>query len=133
MEFTPSITTRNKSACFSIFSVLLHVLLLVSCNHRGNQHLISALELAGANRTELETVLSHYAADSKDSLKLRATEFLIANMPYHFSLEEYYLSPGGNKHRPDISLFDDAEGVSLYCDARISRCRHRYYSFIRRD
>ena len=110
---------------------IIFILLFYSCNV--DRDLKSALELAGANRTELETVLNHYATDSKDSLKLRAAEFLIANMPYHFSLEEYYLSPGGNKHRPDISLFDDAEGVSLYCDAQISRCRHRYYSFIRRD
>ncbi len=43
---------------------------------------ISALEHAGDHRTELETVLSHYASDD-DSLKLLASFYLIANMEGH--------------------------------------------------
>ncbi|MFV0588252.1 hypothetical protein [Bacteroides reticulotermitis] len=41
-----------------------------------------ALDYAGTNRAELEKVLAYYK-DPKDSLKLRAACFLIANMPYH--------------------------------------------------
>lgn len=41
-----------------------------------------ALEAAGENRPELERVLAHYQGDS---LKLRAAEFLIENMPWHFA------------------------------------------------
>ena len=46
-----------------------------------------ALKLAGDNRSELEYVLNYYA-DSEDSLKLRAAEYLISNMRDKYS--EYY-------------------------------------------
>lgn len=46
-----------------------------------------ALKLAGENRSELEYVLNYYA-DSEDSLKLRAAEYLISNMRDKYS--EYY-------------------------------------------
>ena len=42
----------------------------------------AALEAAGTNRPELEKVLAHYQGDS---LKLRAAEFLIENMPCHYA------------------------------------------------
>lgn len=42
-----------------------------------------ALALSGENRGELEKVLKHY---SNDSLKLIAAEFLIENMPGHYTL-----------------------------------------------
>jgi hypothetical protein len=44
-----------------------------------------ALRAAGDNRGELEKVLERYSADEADSLRLRATEFLIANMPGHYT------------------------------------------------
>jgi hypothetical protein len=47
----------------------------------------SVLFMADDNRTELEKVLKHYSRDPADSLKLRAAEFLIANMPGKYSLE----------------------------------------------
>ena len=51
-----------------------------------------ALIQAGKNRKELEKVLEYY---QNDSLKLRAAQFLIENMPYHYSyqgeeLKKYY-------------------------------------------
>lgn len=39
---------------------------------------------AGKNRKELEKVLEYY---QNDSLKLRAAQFLIENMPYHYSYQ----------------------------------------------
>lgn len=39
------------------------------------------LSLAGNNRGQLEQVLEHYSLKAEDSLKLRAAEFLIRNMP----------------------------------------------------
>jgi hypothetical protein len=42
---------------------------------------------AGDNRGQLEKVLNHYSSNPGDSLKLRAAEFLIVNMPGKFSLE----------------------------------------------
>jgi hypothetical protein len=47
------------------------------------------LQEAGSNRCELEKVLKHYSKNPADSLKLRAAEFLIANMSGRYS--EYYV------------------------------------------
>jgi hypothetical protein len=47
----------------------------------------AVLFMAGDNRAELEKVLKHYGHNPSDSLKLRAAEFLIANMPGKYSLE----------------------------------------------
>ena len=49
------------------------------------------MELAGSNRHELERVIAHYKADPADSLKLKAAEFLILNMPGKYS--ESYEAP----------------------------------------
>jgi hypothetical protein len=51
----------------------------------------AVLFMAGDNRTELEKVLKHYSRNPSDSLKLRAAEFLIVNMPGKYS--EYYDAP----------------------------------------
>jgi hypothetical protein len=45
------------------------------------------LFMAGDNRSELEKTLKHYSGNPADSLKLRAAEFLIVNMPGKYSLE----------------------------------------------
>jgi hypothetical protein len=47
----------------------------------------AVLFMAGDNRSELEKVLKHYSKNPVDSLKLRAAEFLIVNMPGKCSLE----------------------------------------------
>ena len=44
-----------------------------------------ALTSAGSNRPELETVLNHYQESDPNPDKLRAAEFLIENMPAHYS------------------------------------------------
>lgn len=49
------------------------------------------LQQAGSNRKELEKVLKHYSRCPADSLKLRAAEFLIENMPGKYS--KYYDAP----------------------------------------
>ena len=43
------------------------------------------LDSAGSNRSELETVLDHYRTRDNNPEKLRAAEFLIENMPAHYS------------------------------------------------
>lgn len=58
----------------------------LSCQTR-NEALETALQLAGENRSELEKVLDHYSLNPADSLKLQAAEFLIANMPGHYTLQ----------------------------------------------
>ena len=57
--------------------------LLAGCTSRSA--LENALNQAGSNRSELETVLSHYKSSDANPQKLRAAEFLIENMPAHYS------------------------------------------------
>jgi hypothetical protein len=51
-----------------------------SCQNKGG--ITEALSLAGKNEAELKKVLEHYASPA-DSLKLKAAQFLIVNMPGH--------------------------------------------------
>lgn len=57
--------------------------ILISCStpHQKKISLEQALSFAGENRIELEKVFEHY---KNDSLKLKAAEYLITNMPLHF-------------------------------------------------
>ena len=61
------------------------------CSHKKNSPLEEVLKLAGSNRHELERVIKHYRATPVDSLKLKAAEFLILNMPGKYS--ECYEAP----------------------------------------
>ena len=65
--------------------ILLCSLCVYSCIYKEDSfnQLENALCLAGENRIELEKVLNRYARNPGDSLKLRAAEFLIENMPGH--------------------------------------------------
>ncbi len=75
-------STFKASRLFSGLFVFL-VSLVVSCG-RYSPEVESALELAGENRAELEKVLNNYKRPG-DRQKRRAAEFLIANMPYHYT------------------------------------------------
>ena len=72
----------------NVFIVIIVLLFsFVGCNSRKEEkRLEMALELAGDNSSELRKVLEHYQTP-KDSLKLKAAEFLIFNMPYHSHTE----------------------------------------------
>lgn len=59
----------------------------LSCNSQ-RQKIEYALQEAGGNRHEIETVLQHYAKEEKDHLKLKAAQYLIQYMPYHYSYSE---------------------------------------------
>lgn len=64
--------------------ILLFLLLLISCQKESR--LDVALQLAGDNREELESVLAHYSSDISDSLKYQSAVYLIENMPGRESL-----------------------------------------------
>lgn len=64
----------------SIYLTML-VLMLFSCNE--NSKLDLAMTLAGENKNELQKVLNFYRTKPSDSLKYKASVFLIENMPYH--------------------------------------------------
>jgi len=74
--------------CIFIFSI--------SCTSRLDYSLQiqEALSEAGDNHGQLEEVLQHYGKNPADSLKLKAAQFLIANMPGKYS--EYYDTPWQN-------------------------------------
>ncbi len=69
---------------------------------QSSTELENALTLAGKNRAELELVLQHYR-EGDDPLKLKAAEFLIANMPGQgYGLLAYY-DRDGNEIPFDIA------------------------------
>jgi len=73
-----------------------------------------ALKLAGDNRAELEKVLAHYNQQSEDKLKLRSAYFLIANMPYHFSVHDAQLDSFKSylsQKEPYEGLLDDYKSI----------------------
>ncbi|MDR2911260.1 MAG: hypothetical protein LBV47_07870 [Bacteroidales bacterium] len=76
---------RQKNQITKYVFYLFAILLTVSCS-RYSSGLEWALKQAGDNRAELEKVLEHYCQTPEDSLKLKAAEFLITNMPYHYTL-----------------------------------------------
>jgi hypothetical protein len=60
--------------------------LLVVCSGCGQGDALDrALQSAGSNRSELVAVLEHYRSIDPNPDKLRAAEFLIENMPAHYS------------------------------------------------
>lgn len=82
------------------------ILGVISCSETSN--LDKALELAGDNRYELEKVLAYYSENDRDSLKYKATCFLIENMEgkcsrlYNFNEDAYEIFDKEkelNKHR----------------------------------
>lgn len=62
-----------------------------ACSYKKDNPMEEVLKLAGSNRHQLERVLKHYNTFPEDSLKLKAAEFLILNMPGKYS--EYYEAP----------------------------------------
>lgn len=78
-----------------IIGFLILFFTLLSCSE--NLELKKALQLSGENRFELERVLRHFLENPEDSLKLKAAEFLIANMPGHYSVVDPYILEYYNK------------------------------------
>lgn len=70
-----------------VYLLLLFVVAIGGCFDAPDK-LEYALYLAGDNRPELEKVLEHY---KDDSLKLKAAQFLIENMPAYYSYEGWQL------------------------------------------
>ena len=72
----------RKTICFAVVSATVFSTLSCSLSGPG---LEKALESAGGNRAELESVLAHYRTVDKNPEKYRAAAFLIENMPAHYS------------------------------------------------
>ncbi len=81
---TYSSSRHHNSTIHNIISLFVLTTTLYSCQDRGN-NLSLVLKTAGDNRLELETVLNHYRKEDCNPLKLRAAEYLIRNLPAHYS------------------------------------------------
>ena len=78
---------------FALSAFLLTAVITIGCSK--HSPVADVLDSAGSNRTELEAVLNHYRNVDNNPQKLRAAEFLIENMPAHYSyagtqIYEYY-------------------------------------------
>lgn len=67
----------------TLFLLCLTSVIAAGCSNLS--HLDYALDSAGSNRSELESVLDHYRSVDTNPQKLRAAEFLIENLPAHYS------------------------------------------------
>ena len=70
--------------------ILLWLVTAYSCSNYSSR-LKAVLDYSGTNRAELEKVLDHYSQDPADSLKLKASIFLIENMPGHYTFGGPYM------------------------------------------
>lgn len=96
------------------FFILFYLFLSCSTHKESGLSLEQGLSMAGENRKELEKVLEYY---KKDSFKLKAAQYLIVNMPFHFSRVEYFQSPDGKRYVPDVTAFPDNQAVKKNCDS----------------
>lgn len=96
-------TLKRENLCIRFFNpqyikamvrtlIAACAILLLTCCSRESASLRYALRQAGDNRSELESVLAHYADEPE---KLAAARYLIYNLPAHYSYEgdeinEYY-------------------------------------------
>ena len=71
----------------NLTAIILSVFLVTGCS-TDTQYLHYALKSAGNNKKELKTVLKHYRTVDCDPQKLHAAEYLIANMPAHYSYRD---------------------------------------------
>lgn len=90
------------------------LLFITTCSYNRNKQFESSPNTDNKNKEKLETILSHY---KNDVLKQKAACFLIENMSYHFSKEEYFISPNGEKYRPNINLFYGEKAIKTHCDS----------------
>lgn len=85
----------------------------------------AALEQAGPNRTELEQVMHYYSQSDADSLKLRAAQYLIANMPGHRCLH----GPAADSYYREIyPILYGSERDPQQIMARLNQVAARYPS-----
>ncbi len=69
------------------------------------------LEKAGKNRTELEKVIRHYSLSPTDSLKLKATYFLIGNMEEQFYSHYVIADTNGNDLHFNVLDYPDYKSM----------------------
>ena len=124
-------------------TALLHV---SSPGNDENRFLRYAIRMAGDNKSELKAVLHHYRTGDKDPEKLKSAEYLIANMPAHYSyadtsaINSYYRTaltilgtgPDPDWQRDTLRQISDCDYQSLsyntISDVRIMTADYLIYS-----
>ena len=76
---------KNHILLLIILTAISGCLNLISCRTDSDTMLRYALEQAGANSSELKSVLEHYRTVDDDPEKLAAARYLIENLPAHYS------------------------------------------------
>ena len=72
----------NKKMLGHFLFVCLLLFPFLSCTDHMQERVAVALNFSKDNKQELEKVLSYYKGQPS---KLKAAQFLIANMPYHYT------------------------------------------------
>jgi len=78
---------NSKRVTGGLFIVMNGILLIISACKQDSDKLEQAFNQADDNKEELQKVLDYYSQKPQDSLKLRASIFLIENMIGHFGYE----------------------------------------------
>jgi len=86
MEKQRNMNTLLKRSIYTLFATF--ILVAFSGCSKDDIYLYYALKAAGKNKSELKAVLKHYRSVDKDSQKLKAAKYLIANMPAHYSYRD---------------------------------------------
>lgn len=75
-----------KKSLVIIIIATTFIYLLLGCNNQIPTRVEKVIKLAGNNGKELKKVIQHYSSSVEDSLKLKATYFLIENMEEKYSI-----------------------------------------------
>lgn len=104
-----------------IYFYLIVIISLYSCSNANDRHLDFALKAGKENRDELQKILNIY---KENSLKSRSAKYLTSNMPYHYSLEEYFISSQDIKYYPDFDSIRSKISLKEYCDSLL-KCGYK--------
>ena len=103
-----------------VYSIVIVSTILSAMTAAGNldnpPDVISALELSGENRFELENVLKQFEAP-EDSLKLRAAYYLVANMEGHGYVTYYMCDSSGARIEFNVLDYPDFDALLEAADS----------------
>ncbi len=98
--------------------LLITITLLATLCSCTKSKLQTAIEMSGDNKKELLVVLDYYSKNEQDSLKRKAAQYLIENMPYHYYFEQQLMIEGTKKDTlswTDYKLKEqDISGIAEY-------------------
>ena len=136
--------TLLRRSIYTLFATL--ILVAFSGCSKDDIYLYYALKAAGENKSELKAVLKHYRTVDKDSEKLKAAKYLIANMPAHYSyrdtaaINRYYskalqilgTGPSPDWQRDTLRQISDTEfaglGRDIISDVQVMTADYLIYS-----